>query len=318
MSPSKNTEEQDPEFLREEIDPELAAAAYSNAFKPLDAWVDSTGFRTQGLRHQTLGRFADPRVAEEFLVNTRHLRQDRETEVSIEAYFSGPYTATLEALDQEDASEQNEFSLPDGVALRLELGRVISRRSSGRAYTGDPIELSYLASIIRSAAAVTREVKIDTPEKERRLRFRSAPSGGGLYPIELYVGASAVSGLNPGIYRYRPRRDSLLRVGGDDSLQRLLKCFSVHEEVITLKRAAVIALLVGRPWRSMRKYGPRGLRYVFLEAGAISQNVHLATQALGFSSVDCASVVDDEIHDVLNLDGLYQTLIHVIVIGYAG
>jgi SagB-type dehydrogenase family enzyme len=68
----------------------------------------------------------------------------------------------------------------------------------------------------------------------------------------------------------------------------------------------------------MRKYGPRGLRYLLIEAGAITQNIHLATQALGFASVDCASVVDAEVHEVLDIDGLYEALIHTIVIGYEG
>ena len=119
------------------------------------------------------------------------------------------------------------------------------------------------------------------------------------------------------LQRYRTEALAGVKTG-EDTIERLVGCFSVREEVITLQRAATVALLVARPWRSMRKYGPRGLRYALLEAGAIAQNIHLATQALGFASVDCASVVDDEVHETLGLDGLYQTLVHAIILGYAG
>jgi SagB-type dehydrogenase family enzyme len=299
------------------IDTERAAAAYDNAFKPFHAWVDSTGFRTHALRHRALGRGGDSRLAEEFLLNTRYERADRETETSIEAYFASAYTATLSELDNDEPAGLIELALPEGVPLSLAVGHALARRSSGRIYTGDPIELAYLASIARSAAGVTREASVESPGGERTLRFRAAPSGGGLYPIALYIGALNVTGLEAGVYRHHPRRDSLLRVGDDAAVQRLLDAFVVHEEAITLQRADAVVLLVGRPWRSMRKYGPRGLRYLFLEAGAIAQNVHLATQALGFASVDCASVVDEEVHEALELDGLYRALVHSILIGYS-
>jgi SagB-type dehydrogenase family enzyme len=79
-----------------------------------------------------------------------------------------------------------------------------------------------------------------------------------------------------------------------------------------------LLLLVGRPWRSMRKYGARGMRHVFLEAGAMAEHVHLAATALGLGSVDCSSVYDDEAHEALGMDGLYEALLHVVVVGSEG
>jgi hypothetical protein len=67
----------------------------------------------------------------------------------------------------------------------------------------------------------------------------------------------------------------------------------------------------------MRKYGDRGLRFVFIEAGAIAENIHLPTVAFVYGSVDCASVHEDEIHDALGIDGGDEALIHAIVLGYA-
>jgi SagB-type dehydrogenase family enzyme len=91
--------------------------------------------------------------------------------------------------------------------------------------------------------------------------------------------------------------------------------FAIPEEVIALNRAALVLLLVGRPWKVLRKYGDRGIRYLFVEAGALAENVHLACGALGLGSVDCASVHDNELHAALGFDGEFRMLVHTVVIG---
>jgi SagB-type dehydrogenase family enzyme len=89
----------------------------------------------------------------------------------------------------------------------------------------------------------------------------------------------------------------------------------VPDELISLGRANVVFLLVGRPWKTMRKYGARGMRFLFLEAGAITQHINLAAVAAGFGSVECGSVYDDEVHEVLQLDGVYEAVLHSVVVG---
>ena len=78
------------------------------------------------------------------------------------------------------------------------------------------------------------------------------------------------------------------------------------------------AASMGAPWRSMRKYGARGMRFLFLEAGAIAQNLNLACAGLGLGSLDCASLYDDEVHEALGADGLYEALLHAVIVGQAG
>jgi SagB-type dehydrogenase family enzyme len=147
------------------------------------------------------------------------------------------------------------------------------------------------------------------------LRFRATASGGGLYPVDVFVAVLNVRGLPRGIYCYNPPEHSVTAVAGTDGVAALLECFAVPEEVISVRRANVVLLFVGQPWRSMRKYGARGMRFAFMEAGAMAQDVALATTALGYGSVDCASIYDDEVHEVLRLDGVASALIHTIVVG---
>lgn len=296
-----------------------AGAVFANSIRALDAWVRSTGFRTHGLRHRSLSNSNDPRIAEDFLVNTRLLRHDRETEASVRSYFLDPGIVMSTMLGQEDKAGARGVSLPTGVRLRRELGDVLGQRRSKRTYTGDPMALNYLATIVRSAGAITGQATANLMSGgEAIVRFRTAPSGGGLYPIDIYVASLHVTGLERGLYRYDPLDDTLVQSGERPSVDKLLSAIAVPEDLITITQANVIFLLVGHPWRSMRKYGNRGTRFLFLEAGSIAQNIHLATEALGYGSVDCASVYDDEVHEIMLLDGLFQTLLHTVIVGYPG
>jgi SagB-type dehydrogenase family enzyme len=179
--------------------------------------------------------------------------------------------------------------------------------------------LNYLATIVRSAGAITGQATVDLMNGEQTtVSFRAAPSGGGLYPIDIYLASLRVTDLERGLFRYDPLEDRILQYGDPAEVDKLLAAFAVPQEIITLEQANLVFLLVGHPWRSMRKYGNRGLRFLSLEAGAIAQNINLASEALGFGSVDCASVYDDEIHETMRLDGIFQTLLHTIIVGYPG
>jgi SagB-type dehydrogenase family enzyme len=153
---------------------------------------------------------------------------------------------------------------------------------------------------------------------DAELNFRTVPSGGGLYPIDMYVVVLNVVGLREGIYHYIPRSDSLSEIGDSAEVQAVLQGFAVSEEIISLSRACAIFLLIGQPWRSMRKYGNRGMRFMFMEAGAIAEHLNLAAVALGLGSVDCSSYYDDEVNEALGLDGVYQTIIHSLLVGSPG
>jgi nitroreductase len=57
------------------------------------------------------------------------------------------------------------------------------------------------------------------------------------------------------------------------------------------------------------------MRHVFLEAGAIAEHVNLAAAALGIGSVDSSSFYDDEVHEALGIDGVFEALVHAQVLG---
>lgn len=295
----------------------MTAALYANGYSAYVPWAESIGFQTFSSTYvKQENRYS---AAENFLLNSRNMRFNQENEYSILSYLDDRGLMLVSQNNTEYHSSENLISLPEGIPLDIALGEAIVQRRSRRAYTGDSFHLSYLASIIRAGFAVTAQAAARlNSEGQVQFSFRTVPSAGGLYPIDLYLAALNIDGLAKGLYRYLPLRDSLVSCGEAGLLDRLMKSFLIPNEMINIKYANTVLILAARPWKTMRKYGDRGLRFVFHEAGAISQNIHLASAALGLGSVDCASICDDEFNETLNFDGMFKTTIHVLVIGTSG
>jgi len=199
----------------------------------------------------------------------------------------------------------------------MELGEVLRRRRSIRRYTGDQLELTHLAAILRAAFGVTGTIDLPlTTGGGATLKLRATPSGGGLYPIEAMIVSLNVKDLPKGIYRLTVSNETLQKTGSTGNLTKFADSFASPDEFVSLSRANAVVLLVARPWRSMRKYGDRGLRLVLIEAGEIAAQINLAATALGLGALDCASFYDDEVHEAIGVDGRFRTLVHAIIIGY--
>jgi SagB-type dehydrogenase family enzyme len=53
--------------------------------------------------------------------------------------------------------------------------------------------------------------------------------------------------------------------------------------------------------RTTRKYGERGIRYIFMEAGHAAQNIHLQAVSLNLGTVVIGAFRDDEVKKALGL-----------------
>lgn len=285
----------------------------ANSFRPIQSSIASTGMRPYDRRYDSLLNAPGARIAEDFLVNSRLRRGDAELGLSVAKYFESPALLMASHVGQVGNLGSRCVSLPAPSRPSMSLTDAVQRRRSVRRYCREAVPLEHVAAIIRAATGITAR----KPEQDGvpASALRSAPSGGALYPIDLHIAALNVTKLPRGLYVYAPHSDQLWQRGDDSEVAALLEAFALPGQVISEKQSSVIFLLVGRPWRSMRKYGDRGMRYVFLEAGAIAEHIHLMAVGLGLASVDCGSFYDDDAHEALGIDGVYEALIHTVFLG---
>lgn len=205
-----------------------------------------------------------------------------------------------------DALPTVELPAPEPGAVTL--GEQIRRRRSRRRFGTAAIGLQELATVLHAGYGVTA--------RPGEGAARSVPSGGGLYPLELFVAARNVAGLEPGLYHYDPHREHLEVVREEDiasSLRELLIDMPQLPDIPAT--CGAVLFIAGAFWRSRFKYGLRGYRWVLIEAGHVGQNVLLSAGAVGLDAFPSGGFWDRRVDRFLGLDGVNESVVYSIVIG---
>ncbi len=197
--------------------------------------------------------------------------------------------------------------LPAASLGPASLADAIASRRSRRSFGPRPLEPRTLATLLHAAYGVTAAID-GTPQA-----LRTVPSGGALYPLELYVVAHRVEGVDPALYHYDPLRHGLelLRAVGSRPWSEL----SPYAE--PLRESAAVVAITAVFWRSRFKYGPRAYRFALIEAGHVGQNLLLAGAALGLNAVPLGGFFDREVDALLGVDGIYEASLYLVPLGYA-
>lgn len=169
---------------------------------------------------------------------------------------------------------------PAGAAVPLPAPRLtgelsveaaLKERRSRRRYAADPLTLAEVSQLLWAAQGTTDEIG-----------NRTAPSAGGLFPLEVYLVAGEVAELSPGIYSYRPASHDLEAFATGDRRDDLATA-AFGQSFGGLAPVAIVIAAVER--RVALQYGQRAPRYVHMEVGAAAENVHLQAEALGLATV---------------------------------
>jgi|GEM_PF-109855 len=197
------------------------------------------------------------------------------------------------------AVAQAESELPHSPSRRVELAeprydssfsveKAMRGRRSIRSYSDAPLTLAEVSQLLWAAQGITND-----------RGFRTAPSAGALYPLEVYVVAGKVDGLAAGIYKYRPREHELWRVDLGDKRRELSEAALGQEPVADGAIDIVFAAVYGR---TAVKYGERATRYVHMEIGHAAQNVFLQAGALDLGAAVIGAFFDEEVEKVVQME----------------
>ena len=141
--------------------------------------------------------------------------------------------------------------------------------------------------------------------------YRTAPSAGALYPLEIYVVAGNVQKLNPCVYRYTPGKHELVQLTTGDKRGELAEAALRQSWV---QNSALVIVFTAVYGRTTIKYGERGIRYVHMEAGHAAQNVLLQATAMDLGAVPVGAFDGEGVASILNLPGDEQPL-YIIPVG---
>jgi SagB-type dehydrogenase family enzyme len=201
--------------------------------------------------------------------------------------------------------DAEKIKLPTDWRLKeARITPLLQKRRSLRKYEMEPVSMEELAFMLWASQGITA--------KSGSYSFRTAPSGGALYPIETYFSANLVEDLNPGLYHFDVENFSLDRLSETDSAEAVANA-CLNQKFMA--QAAVSFLWSAVIRRSMSKYGNRGMRYILLDAGHVCQNLIVAAEATGSGACPVAAFYDDEVNELLGLDPKEETVLYAASVG---
>jgi SagB-type dehydrogenase family enzyme len=172
--------------------------------------------------------------------------------------------------------------------------KALSERRTVRTYKEGPLSLADVSQLVWAAQGIT--------EPGRGLR--TAPSPQAVYLLDTYVISGNVTDLPMGMYKYEPKEHSLIRISEADKKADLFKAVGQAP----IKNAPVLIVFTGISEKSKRP------GWMYLEAGAASENIHLQAIAIGLGTVTIAGFKDEDVRKALGL-GPDRQPIYIMPVG---
>lgn len=185
------------------------------------------------------------------------------------------------------------------ATVETPLARAFRERRSCRDFTPLEVDAEDLSSLLQGAYGITGI--------ENGNYRRTAPSAGGLYPLEQY----AIT--REGIGHYITRDHALEQVAPTPAPGELTACFYGQPWA---EAAGAVIVLTAVFERTQAKYGPRGYRFALLEAGHVGQNICLLAQERGLGAVCLGGFVDSRLNALLRIDGRCEGALYAVAVGH--
>lgn len=187
------------------------------------------------------------------------------------------------------------IDLPKPAATgNVSVEQALDKRRSVRDFSRESVSLVDVSQLLWAAQGITS-----------RRGFRTAPSAGALYPLELYLVAGNIEGLAAGVYRYRPKPHELVPVVSEDRRKALASAALGQAWV---RRAPAVLVIAAVYERTRQKYGQRTKRYVHIEVGGAAENVYLQAEAAGLATVLVGAFDDQAVSEALELPTDHEPL----------
>jgi SagB-type dehydrogenase family enzyme len=197
------------------------------------------------------------------------------------------------------------ISLPQpSLDGKVSIEKAIKQRRTIRDFKERILSLAHLSQLLWAAQGITDPTG----------RKRAAPSGGALYPLDVYVliGENGIEKMEAGVYHYLPKEHSISPILKGDRRKEIA---SASLSQMWIARAPVIIIITAEYKRITRKYGERGIRYALIEVGHVGQNVFLQAESLELGAGIVGAFNDLEVSKVAGLPPQHEPLL-MMPVGY--
>jgi len=182
-------------------------------------------------------------------------------------------------------------------------------RRTQRNFSRSPVSLDSISKLLQTTWGVQGFIE----SRLGSLPLKTSPSGGARHPIEVYLMALRVKGLDPGLYHYAARDHALARISSRVT-SRMARAYCADQPYAG--RSAALFIMTGVFARTMWKYGhPRAYRVVLLDAGHLGQTFCLTATRMGLAPFSTAALKDTLIEEDLGIDGISESVLYVTGVG---
>jgi SagB-type dehydrogenase family enzyme len=237
------------------------------------------------------------RIGDEFQKSTKHSR---------ERLIGGYLDWTNKPKNYKKYPSARKIQLSrEFPTISLPLIEMLKKRRSVRSFSPKPLSFVDLSFLLWASTGVQR--------REQGYEFRTVPSAGALYPIETYLIVNKVEDLGKGLYHYDIQAHALEELKAGDFAEKTAHA-ALEQKMFTKAPLTLIWTAIFE--RSKWKYAQRAYRYVYLEAGHIAQNLALSATSIELRSCHVGAFFDDEINQILGVDGTEESVIYLSVVGH--
>jgi SagB-type dehydrogenase family enzyme len=182
--------------------------------------------------------------------------------------------------------ERTQIKLPEpSYRSSVSVEEALKQRRSTRQFKADSLSLQQLSQLLWATQGITTKTG-----------FRTAPSAGGFYPLEVYVISGRVKDLAPGVYHYNPFDNVLEIISTTDRSHEL--AVAAFPNGLTASRA-VDLVITGAFKKAAARYGRHNERFVSMEAGHAAENLYLQATAMGLGTVAIGSFDETAVRKML-------------------
>ena len=172
-----------------------------------------------------------------------------------------------------------------------------------------PLDLETVTRLLFCVGGLTKRANVGGED----YHFRAAASAGALYPVEIYLVAGEVEGMERGLYHFLPADLKLHGLRRGDWRPYLAGCVGST----SLLDARAVFIMTSIFWRSAWKYRARAYRYCFWDTGTILANLLAAANADALDSEIITAFKDRPVEELLEVDGDREGIACLVAVGQA-